>query len=41
MKESGDHMDDTLMYGFRLGQFQVPDNSLLKLYSSPLMVDVV
>jgi hypothetical protein len=24
-----------------LGQFQVPDDSSLKLYSSPLMVDVV
>jgi hypothetical protein len=23
------------------GQFQVPDDSSLKLYSSPLMVDVV
>jgi len=25
----------------KFGQFQVPDDSSLKLYSSPLMVDVV
>jgi hypothetical protein len=27
--------------GLFFGQFQVPDDSSLKLYSSPLMVDVV
>jgi len=31
----------TTNYRARFGQFQAPDDSSLKLYSSPLMVDVV
>ena len=37
MKESGDHMDDTLMYGFRLWVFCSIDEVLAEAFTGQLL----